>query len=555
MRLPDEFEDMGSMSKTIQKSARETFIPKNASPIGEGEVGCNNNGNALVEGGAELEDEVGTGGGEGDEAEFVEDEKAVFERAGEKLLEAVFVLRLDEIVDEGGGVVEADLVTLAAGGQAQSRGKMRLAQTGIAHQEDGFGVVDVGSGFGEAEELLLVEVGNVGEVEIFPNLYALLLGITTLHRKTTAYNLGLKIVRAAIPHMLMSEPGSPERFIEDMAGVMTVNFHEKSEAEKELLLMGRAFAGQRLIHRDELAGLFKNLRRDHMAGLSDHFMNAYDCPIELPRNTKSGGLVVARNVGPSIVGATTPSELVRGIDERDWTSGLLSRFVIVMPEADFEDRDRRDDRDTATENYLIRGLKQLHASLPVPDIPRSETEPLKPAPSPLPMKMESEAEMLAYSDALRECTRRDHELDERLKGHYGRLHVLGLKVAMILALMDWAEDGAQPGDDLPLITRAYWSAGWQTAEKWRVSLHRAIDDLSETGDARQEQRDDKRVLAYIARYGARGCSASDVGQNLRMAQSPRDAALRRLLEAGEIIASEPPPGNRSQSWYRAGTYV
>ncbi len=54
-------------------------------------------------------------------------------------------------------------------------------------------------------------------VKIYPNLYLMLVAGTRFYRKSTAYKLAEQVARAAIPHMLMPTPGSPERYLEALA--------------------------------------------------------------------------------------------------------------------------------------------------------------------------------------------------------------------------------------------------------------------------------------------------------------------------------------------------
>jgi len=82
----------------------------------------------LVEGGAELEDQVGAGRGERDEAKFIQDDQLLAQGSVEKLGEAVFVLCLQEFVDQSGGIVEADTIALTTGSQGESGGNMGFAQ-------------------------------------------------------------------------------------------------------------------------------------------------------------------------------------------------------------------------------------------------------------------------------------------------------------------------------------------------------------------------------------------------------------------------------------------
>jgi hypothetical protein len=72
-------------------------------------------------------------------------------------------------------------------------------------------------------------------VRIYPNRYLVLVAGTTFYRKSTAYKLAESVARAAIPHMLMPTPGSPERFQEALAGRMPSNFDKLPKAQQERL--------------------------------------------------------------------------------------------------------------------------------------------------------------------------------------------------------------------------------------------------------------------------------------------------------------------------------
>ena len=93
-------------------------------------------------------------------------------------------------------------------------------------------------------------------VKIYPNLYLMLVAGTTFYRKSTAYKLADQVARAAIPHMLMPTPGSPERFQEALAGRLPSNFDKLTKEQQERLTKAQPFAAQRGLLKDEVAGLF-----------------------------------------------------------------------------------------------------------------------------------------------------------------------------------------------------------------------------------------------------------------------------------------------------------
>jgi len=57
---------------------------------------------------------------------------------------------------------------------------------------------------------------------------------------------------------------------------------------------------------------------------------------------------------------------------------------------------------------------------------------------------------------LHQMTDPRRNLDDRLRGNYGCFSTMALKLALILAIMDWADAGA---NQVPHITTAHWSQG------------------------------------------------------------------------------------------------
>lgn len=385
---------------------------------------------------------------------------------------------------------------------------------------------------------------------VYPNLYVMLLGETTVHRKSTAYNLAVEqIVLKAIPHMRLPTPGSAEQFTKTLAGRMPDNFAELSPDDKTRLLAGRAFAAQRGLVWDELAGLFSSTKRDFMAGLKQLLLELHGCPSLKEWETGKHGRTVIRNAALYILGATTPADLLGVIGDENWRDGLLARFVIVMPDSGEADRPALETPDDAGRDDLVQRLKRIHQALPTLEVSEDPTASLPPDDVSRPLPFEAWDQAHAYSQALRNLCRAENGLDERLKGFYGRLHVLALKVSLILAVSDWAERGQV--DPLPAVTRTHWARAWQVAEAWRASLHRAIGAMDVTLDARQEQSDDRKVLFILRQYGPTGCSGRELGKYARIGTKRLGAALLRLIDSGEVQQIEPPAESKALSWYVA----
>ena len=375
--------------------------------------------------------------------------------------------------------------------------------------------------------------------QVFPNLYLMVVAVSTYYRKSAGLSLASEVARLAIPHMLMPQPGSPENFMSMLGGILPPNFADIPQQDRVRLEKGNRYAAQRGLLRDELSGLFKSMGRDYMAGLKELIMTLYDCPPYLDSNTNNKGLVVIRDAALSILGAATPAELSTALSSSDWFNGNLARFGLLTPEPDYEERAASKDSQTPTE--LASRLRRLHERLPEPPLPDALGE-----------KKTSEAWSLsadiwtacrAYEQALRAMTAPSSSLDDRLRAVYGRLHVQAIKVATLLAAMDWAdEDGGLPH---PKVTTAHWYRAQQIVEDWRASAHRLLADLGENEEGRLENR----ILSFLRACGG-VATVRDIYRALRSPRKPGSEALRALEEDGciERVELPPKPGVKSEAY-------
>ena len=103
--------------------------------------------------------------------------------------------------------------------------------------------------------------------KVFPNLYVMIVAVSTYYRKSAGLSLANEVARLAIPHMIMPQPGSPENFMSMLGGILPPNFNDIPHADRQRLEKGNRYAAQRGLLRDELSGLFKSMGRDYMAGV------------------------------------------------------------------------------------------------------------------------------------------------------------------------------------------------------------------------------------------------------------------------------------------------
>ena len=365
-------------------------------------------------------------------------------------------------------------------------------------------------------------------VRIYPNLYLMLVAGTTFYRKSTAYKLAESVARAAIPHMLMPTPGSPERFQEALAGRMPTNFDKLTKEQKERFTKAQPFAAQRGLLKDEVSGLFGAInKRDYMIGLKDLIMELYDCPDYFDKDTQTG-LNVVENAALSILGVTTPASLGSAISAGDWDNGLLVRFALLMPEPDYAERPAALVYQPAPLE-LIDDLRRLHERLPAPEM----TEMGWSAPGALRLNVECWAECQRYGDELRRLCdpRREVELDDRLKGVYGRMHVQAFKLASLFAGLDWLNTA----DDVPTVTVDHWKAAQGIADGWRVSAHRLLEQLDRSGEATIERRQQDRMLTVIRAKARQGCELRDLYRQMHITAKVGRQVAQELVKAGLVV--------------------
>jgi len=360
---------------------------------------------------------------------------------------------------------------------------------------------------------------------VFPNLYLIAVAVSTYYRKSAGLNLAVDFARAAVPHMLLPQPGSPEAFMCMLGGVLPPNFDSLAQRDRERLSRGNSCAAQRGIARDELSALFKSFGRDFMAGMKELIMQLYDCPVHLDSNTNNRGLVVIRDAALSILGAATPAELAAALTPADWHNGTLARFILLTPEPDYVERPAA--HDSQLPQSLIALLRHLHEALPLPAGPEAlgDAPPLDPWSL---IATEIWSPLWAYEQALRAMTAPHSRLDDRLRGVYGRLHIQALKTAIILAVLDWMALGERR-QGRPVVRATHWYPAQMMAETWRASAHRLLHDLGENEEARLETR----ILKLLSGQ-ARGLSMRDIYRTLRSPRKPVLEALKALEQDGQV---------------------
>lgn len=368
---------------------------------------------------------------------------------------------------------------------------------------------------------------------IFPVLYLLLVAETSKYAKSTGLNTLYTLVMAAMPHMLIPGQTSPEGMIELLSGQLPTNFDKLSRRDQQLIEAGRKFAGQRGIMLDEYSSLLGSQKKDYMQGFIELLMRLYDAREFEQHYTRSGGMMIIKYPGISILGATTPAAMARACTVEMWENGANARYLIMF-------RDQPQDYNPNYISYapppeLVRPLAGLHNALPLikaNDLLEMENDDAIFHPHFAAVSKEAHKQYMAYTKAVYHDMI-DDELDERLHGNYRRMHVQALKIALALACMDWAQAGASGRVTIEI---GHFALAQQLVETARESLHRLMPVLSQSADSRTH-----RDLLNILRHTPEGMTVRDIVRRTGKNTSEVRSALEVLAESGEIEVSDYKP--------------
>lgn len=146
-----------------------------------------------------------------------------------------------------------------------------------------------------------------GDTRIYPNIWLILLGDSSFSRKTTALNIGKRLLSEVNPSKIY-----PNEFSQ-----------EKIQALLEVRPSGCFYFSEFL----SLMGL---LSRDYMVGAKGFLADIFDAPYSYTRETGSKTINI-KYPAVSILSATTQSWFTEKMKESDVQGGFLPRFLMILP--------------------------------------------------------------------------------------------------------------------------------------------------------------------------------------------------------------------------------
>jgi hypothetical protein len=317
---------------------------------------------------------------------------------------------------------------------------------------------------------------------VYPNLYTLLLGKTSVYAKSVAMDLSQEVAELAmIDNRIINSVFTPESIMGELSGAKPMNFDALSDELQDRWRQSHDWGARRMFRLDEAGIFFNSLKRDYNAGLTDLWMKLYDCPATVERTTYKHGLHVIQRPVLSCLFATTPASIGALLrDENMWLQGFWPRwnFCIGAGYSEFARSTR------------VKPSQQV--TQPLFDVGNNKLGPWQPD-SPLVIPVD-DAVYKDYEDVLEANRHRIFENEDGfVEAALARLHAKRLKLALILTAL-------QPIDTKDMrVTMLLWQATERTVRQMELDMNEAIRQSHNTEKARL----DDRIVRFLKRNNNR----------------------------------------------------
>jgi hypothetical protein len=144
-----------------------------------------------------------------------------------------------------------------------------------------------------------------GVYNLYPNLYIVLIGKSTVMRKTACLNMAKNLIEKFNPDLILSNDFTPEGL-----------FSLLSEKSKGLIIWS------------EFGAFLINATKNYQAGVKEFLTEVFDCPNRKNKRL-SGKEYEIKDIYLNIITATTLNWFIDRINEADTMGGFLGRFIYM----------------------------------------------------------------------------------------------------------------------------------------------------------------------------------------------------------------------------------
>jgi hypothetical protein len=287
---------------------------------------------------------------------------------------------------------------------------------------------------------------------LYSNVWVILLGPSSIMRKSTAMNIGLRLLPKDVCRL--PQDFSPEALIDEL---------DKSP--------------RALFYRDELGSFLGDLTKDYMSGTKETLCFLFDCPEEYKRALRAKRFHL-RELYLTILTGTTVSSFFHRINEHDIHSGFCNRFLYCPATKK---------RSWAPVRHATEGDVTERASLS--ESLSNVFERIGQRPEPIELRLNGEA-MRIYNDWLRlreeELMRLGEEESDLLSGFHARIADYVPKLSMLLSAEDIANKQTDKATIQPKAIQRAIQTGDRFMKNARLMLRSIAKGRASTRTAKGE---------------------------------------------------------------------
>lgn len=365
---------------------------------------------------------------------------------------------------------------------------------------------------------------NFGK-ERFTNLYASLVGRSSLPAKTTANGIAKAVInKAGLSPLFLPQTCTPQKMINEMKGSLPKNFDELPQEKQDYLKLQIAFAGQRGWIYDEFGTLLSQITKPNgpmmdFRGILRVFDDGED---EYSYATINRGLEIINSPYLSLISILTLTDMVpvgkKGSSM--WGDGFFARFIFVLPDLDFFKNGRFPNENRIIPSTLTQPLREFHEWLGVPEVKINNGDASVIPISPKILKISNDVfnSYYSYDDALRSLISNSTFLD--LDGNYARLPEKALRIAALFA-------GFQQSDTIEMT---HWAKAQNIAENFRKDLHKLVNQISIV--AQEDKNLEIRIKEIIQKKG--NPTVREIHQQSKKSYPEIENTLVQLINRKEV---------------------
>ncbi len=369
-------------------------------------------------------------------------------------------------------------------------------------------------------------------------LYIALVGITTIHTKSTTAKIATAVLeRAGLRWLLSANVTTPQKLMSNMAGNRVPgNYASLREDQRAGVRNRLALSAQIGWYYEEFGMQLDAMvqKNGPMADFKGLLRILDDCLDTYEYDTVARGSEVIQSPYLALLASMTPSDIrpYAGTGSKFWKDGLFARFAFIVPPKDIRNRDRFPRGEQHIPTALSQPLVDWHESLGMPSVSIDPvcdhggdfTGRYELTRGPLPSRFytvpaEVEDAFYTYEECLLDIAQ-EHQ-DELLYGNYGRLAIKALRIAALFASLA----------DSPRVELRHWVRAQETAENWRASFHELLFQIAEPEPSAEKQLED-RVIEVVRKLGSP--TPREVAQRVHQSSQVVREVLESLAGCGVL---------------------